>query len=173
MVKLDRIFVTVGTTEFNDLVEVILSDDTLGQLKRYNCKQLIIQFGTGNEIDDSTIKSIQQNYSIEVHCYRLKPNILSDISASDLVISHAGAGSCIEVLNAKKPLIVVVNTKLMNNHQTELAQQLHSDGYLLYCTPDTLGQIILELDHKVSMLRTYEKGKMSKFVDHLNHMMGI
>ena len=45
-----------------------------------------------------------------------------------------GAGSCLEVLEAGKPLVVVVNEKLMDNHQIELAQQLYNDGHLLYCT---------------------------------------
>ena len=43
-----------------------------------------------------------------------------------------GAGSIIESLTLQKPLVVVVNQVLMNNHQTELAQQLHSEGYLLF-----------------------------------------
>lgn len=168
-----RIFVTVGTTEFNDLIDVILDDTTLTQLKRYNCGQLIIQYGTGKAIERSTIERIHQKYSIDLVCYRLKPNILVDINASDLVISHAGAGSCIEVLNAKKPLITVVNTKLMNNHQTELAQQLHSDGYLLFCTPNTFHDTISELNQKLPSLQTYEPGNMHKFISHLNCIMGF
>lgn len=45
-----------------------------------------------------------------------------------------GAGSCLEVLGAGKPLLVVVNDKLMDNHQLELAKKLQADGHLLYCT---------------------------------------
>jgi beta-1,4-N-acetylglucosaminyltransferase len=45
-----------------------------------------------------------------------------------------GAGSCLEVLAANKPLIIVVNEDLMDNHQMELASQLYSDGHALYCT---------------------------------------
>lgn len=45
-----------------------------------------------------------------------------------------GAGSCLEVLGAGKPLLVVINDKLMDNHQLELAKQLQADGHLLYCT---------------------------------------
>lgn len=47
---------------------------------------------------------------------------------------HTGAGSCLEVLGANKPLVVVINEELMNNHQVELADQLSSDGHLFYCT---------------------------------------
>ena len=46
----------------------------------------------------------------------------------------AGAGSCLEVLGARKPLLVVINDDLMHNHQLELAQKLHKDGHLFYTT---------------------------------------
>lgn len=39
-----------------------------------------------------------------------------------------------EALGAQKALLVVVNDRLMDNHQLELARQLHSDSHLLYCT---------------------------------------
>lgn len=52
---------------------------------------------------------------------------------SVLSVSSVGAGSCLETLEKGKPLIVVINEKLMNNHQLELAKQLHKDGHVLYC----------------------------------------
>lgn len=170
-----NVFVTVGTTLFEDLVHVILTDDILTLLQSFQCKYVRIQYGDGNKIDATTIQRIEQRFSIQIDCYDFKANILSDIQWSDLVISHAGAGSCIEVLTHRKPLIVVVNDKLMHNHQTELAQQLFIDGHLLYCTPVTLAETLADLNKKTTSLKPYEPGQnnMMKFVNHLNTMMGF
>ena len=45
-----------------------------------------------------------------------------------------GAGSVLETLQAGRPLIVVINELLMDNHQMELASQLAEDGHLFYAT---------------------------------------
>lgn len=48
--------------------------------------------------------------------------------------THSGSGSIMEALSLQKPLVVVINDRLMNNHQTELARQLCKDSHLLYTT---------------------------------------
>lgn len=78
-----------------------------------------------------------------VRYYGLKPSLLEDIQGAALVISHAGAdshyrnsnkgsgaGTIVESLLAGKPLIVVSNSTLMNNHQLELAEEMARLGYL-------------------------------------------
>jgi hypothetical protein len=45
-------------------------------------------------------------------------------------VSHAGAGTCLEALEAGKPLLVVVNDFLADNHQRELAVKLKEVGYV-------------------------------------------
>lgn len=169
------VFVTVGTTQFDELIDTILSDDVLKLFQCVQCKLLKIQYGAGKAINSDTIESVREKFAINIECYEFKANILADIGASDLVISHAGAGSCIEVLTSKKPLIVVVNEKLMNNHQTELAHQLFIDGYLLYCSTKTLTETLTHLDQKILLLKSYEPGhtNMIKFVNHLNSLMGF
>nr|CAG4645285.1 EOG090X0KOU [Leptodora kindtii] len=119
------VFVTVGTTSFDKLIQTVLQSEILVLLEKVGCRKLVLQIGRGQE------PIIPHNCPIEITWFRLKNGIREDIDNASLVISHAGAGSCTEVLAAKKPLIVVVNQDLMDNHQSELAEQLHCDGHVL------------------------------------------
>lgn len=49
-----------------------------------------------------------------------------------LLLIKKGSGSILEILRLYKPLIVVANENLMDNHQIELAIELQSKGYLVY-----------------------------------------
>ena len=61
------------------------------------------------------------------------------IKQSALVISHCGAGILLESLRANKATakevttkcIAVVNETLMHNHQSEIADALSTDGYIV------------------------------------------
>lgn len=59
---------------------------------------------------------------------------LNDIVVDFVLLCFIGAGSVLEVLHAGKPLIVVINELLMDNHQLELASQLSEEGHLYYAT---------------------------------------
>ena len=94
--------------------------------------------------------------------YNYKPSLAEDILGAALVISHAGAGTCLETLEAKRPLIVVVNETLMNNHQTELAEKLANDGHCTYCkSPRELAQVIATFEPK--NIRMFPPGKKESF----------
>uniref|UniRef100_A0A182JYB7 Methionine aminopeptidase n=1 Tax=Anopheles christyi TaxID=43041 RepID=A0A182JYB7_9DIPT len=157
----NNVFVTVGTTEFEALVRTVTSAAVLEQLARLGCATLTVQFGKG---ESPNVKHIQKHTTIRLSAYGLKSSIGDDISQADLVISHAGAGSCIEVLEAGKPLIVVVNDTLMNNHQTELAERLANDNNLFYCTPNTLLETLVESDF--SKLCKLAPVALDSFVNH-------
>ena len=59
---------------------------------------------------------------------------LNNIVVDFVLLCFTGAGSVLEVLHAGKPLIVVINELLMDNHQLELASQLSEEGHLYYAT---------------------------------------
>lgn len=58
--------------------------------------------------------------------------------AADLVIGHAGSGTITEALRLGKPMLVVANESLMDNHQMELGSKLAELGYVLCTTCDRL-----------------------------------
>lgn len=103
--------------------------------------------------------------------YRYKDSIAEDIQSASLVISHAGAGSVLETLQAGRPLIVVINELLMDNHQLELASQLAEDGHLSYATCGTLESIIRE--QNFSKLKHFPSGKPELFSMFLDKVMGF
>uniref|UniRef100_A0A182PTT1 Methionine aminopeptidase n=1 Tax=Anopheles epiroticus TaxID=199890 RepID=A0A182PTT1_9DIPT len=154
-----NVFVTVGTTEFEALVHTVTSASVLEQLACLGCTTLTIQFGRGPE---PNVEQLQKQSAIRLSAYGLKSSIGDDVNGADLVISHAGAGSCIEVLEAGKPLIVVVNETLMNNHQTELAERLSKSRNLFYCTPNTLLETLTESDF--STLERLAPGGLDNFM---------
>ena len=99
----------------------------------------------------------------------MKPSILDYFKNADLVISHAGAGSCLEALGAKKPLITVINDSLMNNHQMELAEELSENKNCLCCNTKTLYDTLFSFD--ASQLKSYEPGNPKLLSDYLNSVI--
>lgn len=181
--KFKKIFVTVGTTEFNELIAKLTETATYEVFKNIGCEQLTVQIGRGEKKDFSHFDGIK------VDVFDLKKSIAEDIEAADLVsfincvvfnflifysfqvISHAGAGSCIDVLSQGKYLLVVINNSLMNNHQSELAEQLANDNYLYHTTTNNLPDALKNFD--TEKLKTYEKGNVDKFIEYLDASMGF
>ncbi|CAG4935439.1 unnamed protein product [Parnassius apollo] len=161
-----KCFVTVGTTRFDLLAEFITSQPILHALKQIGCKEITFQIGNSG-IDPGEY----EKEGIKLHLYRFKDSIQEDINKADLVISHAGAGSCLEALDANKPLLVVVNEDLMDNHQLELAEQLQVGGHLYYCTCDTLESTLGAVDF--SLLTPFPKPNSSLFVKYLDDVLKV
>uniref|UniRef100_F7CXN6 UDP-N-acetylglucosamine transferase subunit ALG13 n=1 Tax=Macaca mulatta TaxID=9544 RepID=F7CXN6_MACMU len=128
--------------------------------------RLILQIGRGTVVPEPFST---ESFTLDV--YRYKDSLREDIQKADLVISHAGAGSCLEALEKGKPLVVVINEKLMNNHQLELAKQLHKEGHLFYCTCSTLPGLLQSMD--LSTLKCYPPGQPEKFSAFLDKVVGL
>lgn len=74
-------------------------------------------------------------------------------------------------LEKRKPLVVVINEKLMNNHQLELAKQLHKDGHLFYCTCSTFPGLLQSMD--LSTLKCFPPGQPEKISAFLDKVVGL
>jgi beta-1,4-N-acetylglucosaminyltransferase len=159
------VFVTVGTTSFHGLVETVLSARLKSALHRKGFTSIVIQAG-GYDGPDT-----DKDETISVLRYRYKPSLAEDIAAASLVISHAGAGTCLEVLKSRKPLIVVVNDTLMNNHQTELAEKLAENKHLVHCVCSTLEETIDNFDE--SKLRPLPDGNLQAFASFIEDLVNI
>ena len=160
------VFVTVGTTNFDDLIAVVTSDKLLDTFIDKGYSKLIVQAG-----NSKSIASIVDDKRIEAEIYKYKDSIEEDIQNASLVISHAGAGSILEALALKKKLVVVVNETLMDNHQYELAEKMAELGYLFFCTCDKLNDILIKNDLKdLKEKSNLETGIFANFVD---KFMGI
>jgi len=129
-----KVFVTVGTTKFDDLITCVCSKEIQSILASRGFKKLILQ--TGKTKPDLSC------CVLECEDYDYKSSIFEDMLQADLIISHAGAGTCLEVLGYKKKLIVVVNEKLMDNHQSELAEKLADCGYVDYSSVNNLATLL-------------------------------
>ena len=150
MPKFSRILITVGTTKFDQLIEIVNTKEFQSFIqKQYGCEYLAIQIGRG-EIEP---KAKVSNLTVET--YRFKTDIADDIKQADLIISHCGAGSIMDVMKAGKPLIAVINDKLMDNHQNELADAMVQEGPYLFAVVSP-GHLVREMEKmNFSKLRSF------------------
>jgi beta-1,4-N-acetylglucosaminyltransferase len=162
-------FVTVGTTKFQDLIERMLQDDILDILHKNSFDKLIMQIGSGEHELNENESFIRNN--IEIVPYRYKKSLHEDMKYASLVISHAGAGSIVEALEANRRLVVVINEKLMDNHQSELAEKMQEEGYCLYARCSNLAEVINEILKPGNKLKKYEKGTPELFGQYIRTLL--
>ena len=79
------------------------------------------------------------------------------MESADLVISHAGAGTCLEVLRLGKPLIVVVNRSLLGNHQVGIGKSLGTFFWIpiFYLVKVSFGPFLLKIEFFLGPLRSW------------------
>ncbi|KAI9596304.1 glycosyl transferase, partial [Syncephalis fuscata] len=164
------IFVTVGSTGFDALVRTVTSAPFLHAAVRAGYQRLTVQYGRSKPTFTTALSSNSSNNALHYHYnpvtdetliqwvekeydssnkteYDYRPSLAGDLRMADLVISHAGSGSILETLRWNKPLIVVANTDLMDNHQAELAVALHKEDYLVAAECDELITALNEQRH--------------------------
>uniref|UniRef100_A0A453IW97 Glycosyl transferase family 28 C-terminal domain-containing protein n=1 Tax=Aegilops tauschii subsp. strangulata TaxID=200361 RepID=A0A453IW97_AEGTS len=117
------------------------------------------------------ICAVSGNLNLQVEHFTFLPSIADSIREASLVISHAGSGSIFETLRLGKPLIVVVNEDLMDNHQSELAEELAEQNHLLCAHPQTLRETVEAMD--LHALQPYIPGEARPVVALINEFLGF
>jgi beta-1,4-N-acetylglucosaminyltransferase len=109
------IFVTVGTTDFDALVR--LMDGLAPTLS----EPVVAQIGRGEFVPE------------HVEWFRLAPDLRPYYAQADVVVSHGGLGTLVEVLTLGKRLIGVSNPDRYDRHQEDLLGYLESQQQLVWC----------------------------------------
>lgn len=113
------IFVTVGSTDFDALVEAV---DRLcvpgGVLAGYEVE---MQIGTG------------KYEPAHARHFRFAPTLEPYFERAELVIAHGGLGTAMEVIGLGRRLLAVANPDRYDRHQEDLLGTLAQEGYLVWC----------------------------------------
>ena len=123
------VFVTVGTTRFDALVESASHATFLAAARRLGFASVVIQHGQGPAPRAPPLPLPASAPLAALSFYGLKPDIGADVRGAGVVVSHAGAGSVFEALRAGRRLLVACNPALAGNHQEELAGAMAQGGH--------------------------------------------
>ncbi|CAM9222825.1 unnamed protein product [Hapterophycus canaliculatus] len=156
-----HVFVTVGTTKFDPLIEAIDNAALLSSLSSKGFTSLTAQIGHGRHVP---IFPVDPQATMDCQWYRFKPTLHEDMASADVVVSHAGAGSVMEALGLGKALVVVVNDALMDNHQQELAEALARRNHLRATTPEGLADTLIDFDDSPAARTSYPPPTPEAFV---------
>jgi beta-1,4-N-acetylglucosaminyltransferase len=111
------IFVTVGTTHFDDLIREVDRLLECGVVR----DRVYAQIGSGSYVPR------------HAEWVRYLENIRQVEEEADLVICHGGVGSVFELLYLDKDFIAVPNPELPDGHQAELLSALIEEGWCTCC----------------------------------------
>ena len=164
--KCSRVFITVGTTDFDTFIEQIDVVQFCDALSTLSCTELVVQIGRGKK-EPIVLPDACTQRGISYECFRFKPTLSENMSRADLIISHCGAGSVLEALTLQKMLVVVVNPTLQGNHQTELADTLTESKYALSSEPHSFLEDFARFTSEgiSNMLETYPQTDLNTFPD--------
>lgn len=127
---------------------------------------MTIQYGSYKCVSHLDFLNSWPAFKTELFDYRT--SIEPYIDSADLVIGHAGAGTVLEVLRKGKPLLIVINDHLMDNHQEELALDLAECKFVICSYPSNLLKTLQSLN--VSNLKPFPKQDPSKFGAFISHI---
>ncbi|KAH9808808.1 family 1 glycosyltransferase [Melampsora americana] len=126
--------ISVGSTSFNELIQSILSTETLNSIIKLNITSIIIQHGSCSPLIPSYLipstQSNQFNYKTLLLTFHDYINQIDPyLHTSKLVITHAGSGSILASLGLnfnlhQRFLIFIPNHHLMDSHQSDLIEEI-------------------------------------------------
>ncbi|KAK6355934.1 N-acetylglucosaminyldiphosphodolichol N-acetylglucosaminyltransferase catalytic subunit alg13, variant 2 [Orbilia javanica] len=131
------VFITVGTTAFDSLIEALLVPTIIAQLSELGYDEIRVQYGKGKYVYDAAftpeLKDMVNETGISIGGFEYEDSvkITEFIKDADLIISHAGSGTILDALRYQKAIIVVPNESLMDNHQAELAKEMSKQKYVI------------------------------------------
>ncbi|KAM4065628.1 UDP-N-acetylglucosamine transferase subunit alg13 [Hirsutella rhossiliensis] len=136
--------VTVGATVgFRALTQQVLDPAFWAFLRSRAFTTLHVQCGPDVSWASARLSELlredegRDDFSVDV--FDVKANLMSDemmrckgqdrFRIQGLVISHAGTGTILDAWKLGVPLVVVPNTELLDDHQTQMARLLATEGY--------------------------------------------
>ena len=167
------VFVTVGTTKFDALIQAVDTIEVADALVKQGYTALVIQKGAGRYQGQTLVPLGKQHHQhsngLQVQVFEFAPSLADYMKQADLIISHAGSGSIFEALRLGKPLVAVPNAILMDNHQAELAEHLAHLKYIIAARPDTLVRTLQHLS--IDGLNPYESGDATGIISHIDTLV--
>lgn len=120
-----NVFVTVGTTRFDTLVQ------TCDQLAAISNNEFVVQHAN---------PSLVLNHARGQVFF---DDVAERYADAEVVITHAGAGSTFSLLEMGKTIIVVPNFDRIDKHQSDIARYVEANKYALVCwVPDQLATVL-------------------------------
>lgn len=174
--KLDKhCLVTVGATVgFEQLTKQVLQPPFWEFLKSQQFTALHVQCGP----DITWARELYSNHKghlpggLALEIFDVTNNLMRDEMTlcqarpgrrlQGVVISHAGTGTILDAWKLGLALVVVPNTTLLNDHQTEMAQYLAKQGYATMSSASRLD--LQEAVHKAALL--WEENKTTRWPAH-------
>ncbi|EFO61809.1 Glycosyltransferase family 28 [Giardia lamblia P15] len=112
-----RVFTSVGTTRFDELVCIFDNEEVLQALVQAGVTRLTVQHGSS----PFKVPPSAANIGLAVCPFDYAPSLAPCLEDADVVFSHAATGIYLEAMQLRLPHFLIVNTNLHENHQAELA----------------------------------------------------
>eukprot|EP01012_Entosiphon_sulcatum_P032467 TRINITY_DN41293_c0_g1_i1.p1 TRINITY_DN41293_c0_g1~~TRINITY_DN41293_c0_g1_i1.p1 ORF type:complete len:454 (-),score=70.19 TRINITY_DN41293_c0_g1_i1:11-1372(-) len=163
------VLVTVGSTNFDTLLEAVDTAGFVAAIRRLGFTRLKLQIGTTGKYKPHNIMK-HAGPGFEYSYFEYDDNLPRTIAKASLVIGHAGAGSILDALTNGVKMIVVPNTGLMNDHQSELARRLADLKYVYASSVNSLVGTLQQADF--ATLQPFPAAASPRFGEVLRDLVG-